>query len=102
MSDTGVITDEHERIAVDLTCLHCSYNLRTCREQDSCPECGAEVALSMRDRLQFADQAWLAGLVSGVNWLLVGVLVGGFYAAGSLLGSLLLDPVISHGFWFAK
>lgn len=29
----GAATDEHGRIAVDLACLKCGYNLRTCRRK---------------------------------------------------------------------
>lgn len=77
MSTPGAATDEHGRIAVDLACIQCGYNLRTLREADTCPECGAAVALSSQDRLETADRVWLAGMCRGMKWVLVGAVISG-------------------------
>jgi hypothetical protein len=61
------------RVAGDLPCPGCGYNLRTLATAGVCPECAYAVAdavaVFMR-RLRFADPGWLRGLVGGLVWLL--------------------------------
>lgn len=47
MSESPSVRDE-ERIDKDLSCHACGYNLRTLLPTQTCPECGAEVAVSIR------------------------------------------------------
>ena len=87
----GPLLDEDGRVAGDLSCLQCAYNLRTLRVRGVCPECGAPVALSARDdRLCQAAPKWVRGLARGATMILVGVLAP--------IGGLLVGEVFSpHG-----
>ena len=64
-SDARVF-DADGRIAVDLPCVHCQYNLRTLAGDGNCPECGARVWQSTQARsLRFANTEWVGGPTSG-------------------------------------
>ncbi len=66
--------DAGDRLAFDLPCIECGYNLRGQLPRGSCPECGAPVARSNRtDQLARANPAWLATLKHAMTWMLVGV-----------------------------
>jgi uncharacterized membrane protein YhdT len=57
------ILDGTGRVAVDLKCLNCGYNLRTQPVTGRCPECGHPVSESTRDpRLSRADPKWVVQL----------------------------------------
>ncbi len=46
------------RIARDVSCLTCGYNLRSLLPDQTCPECGAAVAESLRgDQLRSSGSA---------------------------------------------
>lgn len=64
------------RIASDLPCTGCQYNLRTLRTDGRCPECGKEVAASIRESdptvLRFH---WITGLKGGLDVLFLGILI---------------------------
>jgi hypothetical protein len=63
---TPVTLNAEGRVAGDLACIQCGYNLRTLHREAKCPECGLEVARSMRgDRLRYSDPAWLAKVAVG-------------------------------------
>ncbi len=67
---------ESTRIATDLPCLKCGYNLRTLPLAGRCPECGVPVERTMRgDLLRFSDPKWVAGLSGGVQCWLAALLV---------------------------
>jgi len=75
--------DADGRIAEDLYCLECEYNLRTLLPDAACPECGTPIGQSSRGRmLRFCDPAWLRRLTTGINWIAAGI-------ALLLLGSIL-------------
>ena len=58
--------DATGRLAEDLPCQECGYNLRGHGEYDRCSECGTPVSLSVRrDLLKHADPAWLDRLGLG-------------------------------------
>jgi hypothetical protein len=62
--------DATGRIARDVRCIHCGYNLRSLLAEQVCPECNLPVRESLRgDLLQFSDPAWLARLISGMGWI---------------------------------
>jgi hypothetical protein len=45
----------------DVHCRTCGYNLRTLRTDGKCPECGTDVAWTLRpEQLAFADARWVA------------------------------------------
>lgn len=61
------------RIAHDIPCIHCGYNLRTLLADQACPECNQPVGESLRgDMLWFSNPAWLAKLAGGTAWLILG------------------------------
>lgn len=69
------------RIAVDLPCTTCKYNLRSLWPDAKCPECGTKVALSVdaaypRDLLCTADPKWVATVASGMHWVIVSAVMG--------------------------
>lgn len=64
--------DATGRIAQDVHCIHCGYNLRSLLPGQACPECDQPVGESLRgDLLQFSNPAWLARLASGMGWIVV-------------------------------
>jgi hypothetical protein len=74
--DHTVPLDEAGRVAVDLPCLGCGYNLRTMLPEGLCPECGTDVGRTLRGNLlPFADPRWVQTLSSGMNWIVAGLLV---------------------------
>jgi hypothetical protein len=78
--------DRTGRIAEDLPCQACGYNLRGHAEGDRCSECGAPVSRSVRrDLLKHADPAWLGRLALGTRLAvtgLIGVIVVDFAGYG--------------------
>jgi hypothetical protein len=85
---TGVL-DANKRIAVDLSCMHCSYNLRTLVADGTCPECGQPVAQSVANYAERPRQ-WLVSVGDGAWGLVVciGVLLGSTVLA--VVGTLLV------------
>jgi RNA polymerase subunit RPABC4/transcription elongation factor Spt4 len=59
------VSDADGRIASDLACVRCSYNLRELRADSICPECGTAIARSLHGGLlAYADPDWVAHLAS--------------------------------------
>ena len=57
---SGVVDDE-------TACVQCGYNLHTLSTQGRCPECGLNVAESLRsDRLAWSDPHWRDYLTTGI------------------------------------
>lgn len=68
--------DEEGRIAIDLDCIGCQYNLRMCDAQGRCPECG----LAVGRYLCYHEPKWVQCLAWGMNRFavaLLAVVVGG-------------------------
>jgi hypothetical protein len=79
------------RIAEDVPCQECGYNLRGLAEDDQCPECAAPISRSTRrDLLRFADPRWLQRLALGSRLVIFGSI--GIFAAdiGGLVATWLL------------
>jgi hypothetical protein len=77
------------RIAGDLPCIACGYNLRALAEAGRCPECGEPVKRSTTYHLR-PSPAWLKRLEEGVNLLTTGIPVIGIGAGLLGLGGFLL------------
>lgn len=81
------------RIASDLPCTGCQYNLRTLRTDGRCPECGKEVAASIRESdptvLRFH---WITGLKGGLDVLFLGILILAVAATAILIF------IVTHSF----
>ena len=93
------VTGDGACVADDTSCLRCGYNLRTLAVESVCPECGTDVAISLRgDRLQFSDPLWLGDIIRGVRLMarmyLVAVICIGLLW---LLGVLASERVLSGG-----
>ncbi|MEM9420783.1 MAG: hypothetical protein AAGA25_17285 [Planctomycetota bacterium] len=72
----GARTDEQGRIAVDLECIGCQYNLRMCDADGRCPECGLAVGRSAVGRyLCYHEPKWVQCLAWGMNRFAVALLV---------------------------
>jgi hypothetical protein len=57
----------------ELLCIDCGYNLGGLRGDGVCPECGTALAKSVRgDRLDVANESWLAQVTRGQRFLWVG------------------------------
>lgn len=66
--------DAQARLATDLPCIACGYNLRAADPAGNCPECGTPLDRSLRpDLLLMADPLWLRRILSGLNWVRWGV-----------------------------
>lgn len=64
------------RLAADIPCLTCGYNLRSLAPDNQCPECGSPVDASLRGNyLRFANPDWVATLASGMNWIVASVVI---------------------------
>lgn len=63
------------RIAEDKICIDCGYNLRGLKTDGRCPECGGEVAASLRGHeLHYASLAWLRTVRRGfclMKWAII-------------------------------
>jgi hypothetical protein len=63
-----VALDADGRVAEDLPCIRCEYNLRTLHEEAKCPECGTDVSLSIRGNwLKYSDPGWLTRMARGLE-----------------------------------
>ena len=75
--------DEQGRIADDLPCRECAYNLRAQTLDGNCPECGAAVIGSARGHyLRHASPDWVKKLARGT--LLV-IIAGAAWVLGTIL-----------------
>ena len=62
--------DDAGRVAGDLPCDQCGYNLRTLLPDGRCPECGHPVAETLRpDELRYASPQYVRALASGTTVL---------------------------------
>ncbi len=113
-----VVFDEAGRIAEDLPCLRCGYNLRGLGSEATCPECASTVGRSIQgDLLRFCDPDWLARLAKGLLLIIIGLLagfvpsllvfalmVGGMPMGALVMGSTLLGVatslVVVIGVWW--
>ncbi len=81
--DTGdrdigpVALDGAGRVAQDVPCRTCGYNLRGLSPDGQCPECGAAVGRSIHgDLLRYSDPVWVRHLAAGPLWMIISVLSG--------------------------
>ena len=71
---TGVAVDQEGRLAEDVTCRHCAYNLRGLALDGHCPECDMAIEQTLHGfLLRFSDPAWLKRLRSGLTLLIVAI-----------------------------
>lgn len=86
---SNVSLDAAGRIAQDVPCIHCGYNLRSLLPGQACPECNQLVSRSVRgDLLRYSDPRWLRRLRNGMIWVLAGCIVW-------LVGLWMLDYLAS-------
>ena len=91
-SDQGRLTS-----ATELRCITCGYDLRSLPTEESCPECGTPIELSLRgDLLSLSDPAWVARLARGQS-----VLVLGLRLCLIVMVSAIVVPVLGLGLGFA-
>lgn len=77
LSTEEVELDQDGRVNEDISCRRCGYNLRGLLLNGRCPECATPVGRSIQgDLLQFSDPRWVGQLASGMNWLLVSIVIG--------------------------
>jgi MFS family permease len=73
----AIALDASGRIAVDIVCRKCGYNLRGLLPDGRCPECGTAVGRSLHgDLLRFSDPEWVQKLASGMNWIVASIVIG--------------------------
>lgn len=73
------LLDDHDRVAVNLPCIHCRYNLRTLASEGRCPECGHPVMESLRARyLWQSPPSWVENITTAARALTicVGLVLG--------------------------
>jgi len=75
-ANTDKVLNDEGRVAEDVPCLGCAYNLRGLKVTGDCPECGRAIADSLRgDRLRFADARWLRGVHRGLTCVIAAVIL---------------------------
>ena len=78
-----VALDSAGRVAEDVRCRSCGYNLRGISPQGRCPECQTEVGRSIRAGvLRACDRYWVRQLAGGVSWIIGWILFGVFLLLG--------------------
>jgi len=88
------LLDEQQRVDVDLPCVGCTYNLRTCHRDANCPECGRPVvdSLLMSVFTLKAKYRWLRRAATGMITLGIGLAVPGLILIVWPIAALLLWP----------
>jgi hypothetical protein len=71
MAEPQTITwDTDDRLAADVYCVSCGYNLRGLKRSGPCGECGVPIKYSLTgSRLSYADPAWINRLRAGTACL---------------------------------
>jgi hypothetical protein len=86
---TLVTFDAEGRVAEDLSCVECGYNLRTLEWGSRCPECATPILRSLRlNWLLVADPKWLRKIAGGLRQL---VRMTGF-ALACVIAAIVLFP----------
>ncbi|MEM6855216.1 MAG: hypothetical protein AAF593_12480 [Planctomycetota bacterium] len=90
--------DEQQRIACDLPCRNCGYNLQTIHSRADCPECGTAAHWSLvGDLLRFADADWVQKLSRGMLLMLLSIVIS--FLAGfavSFIGAFMLMFMLTN------
>ncbi len=86
--DTGVSADPNQllppdialdaqgRLADEIPCRVCGYNLRSADPNGTCPECGTAVGWSVvGDFLRYSAPQWMRQVASGANFYVAGIAV---------------------------
>ena len=77
MGADGVTLDQEGRLAEDVVCRSCGYNLRGLMLDGNCPECDTTIEYTLhRFLLRFSDPAWLTRIRFGLTLLIVAMLAG--------------------------
>jgi hypothetical protein len=86
--------DAQGRIAEDLPCRACGYNLRGHARDALCPECSTPVSLSARsDLLRFSDPDWIERLAKGMRLILIGLIASAVLQTAVAVISIALTTV---------
>ncbi len=76
-TSTTIALDSDGRVAADVRCQSCGYNLRGISPDGRCPECRTEVGRSIHGGLlRYCDSQWVRQLAGGVSWIIVSILLG--------------------------
>lgn len=97
------LLDADERVAADVQCIECGYNLRTLAARQRCPECGQPVAPSLYGpELAYAPAEWVCVLASGAGVLsaaggmaLMGLALLAALAVAGLFGAVIVSEILS-------
>ena len=85
----AVALDQDGRLAEDVACRHCGYNLRGLELAGRCPECEMAIEKTLHAfLLHFCDPVWLGRLRSGLMLLIVTIFAG--LAVGIIFGISLI------------
>ena len=92
----AVALDQDGRLAEDVACRHCGYNLRGLELAGRCPECEMAIEKTLHAfLLRFCDPVWLGRLRSGLTLLIVTIFAR--LAVGLILGLSIMLLIGSTG-----
>ncbi len=99
--------DSTGRLAGDLPCIRCGYNLKTLLPDGICPECGLSIDQSIRrGLLRYSDPQWVARIAAGMRWVVSGLVcafivgcLGEIMRPFDLIPAIGLLGVFLVGFW---
>jgi len=96
------LVDAAGRVAGDVPCRKCSYNLRGQEAGGRCPECGAPVGVALHGPvLRYGDPEWVRKLARGAAFVFWGIIVALVVGFVSVFVSMAAGPLIGPLFYFA-
>jgi len=93
-------TNGEDRIANDLKCMRCGYNLAGLETSKQCPECGLPIAATLAGPdLRYANPFFVHRLIQGTTGVLLGLSIWCLVYVANLLIHLAESPPRTYDYW---